>query len=148
MKIAAQIFDSLEGEWSFKRIIPNQGEINGRVVFHKENSSCLKYREEGVFSTVHGDELNSYRDYYYTLNQDRIDIFFDKDLKNLFQSLIFNTNDTYPLKLRSSHLCSKDLYEGTYTFENAGQFNINYVVNGPKKNYTTYTVFKKVYGVS
>ena len=43
----------------------------------------------------------------------------------------------------ATHFCVKDIYASSYKFITNKQFEINHVVRGPKKSYTSKAVYLK-----
>ncbi|KAH8173544.1 flavin-binding monooxygenase-like domain-containing protein [Sarocladium implicatum] len=124
-----------------------------------EESNDLEYLyiEEGEFKTDNGFSFNATRRYVWRYNQrtDKISVWFvqPESLKRadyLFHEIeLTQTEDrSEPWRAKAGHLCVDDYYDVKYLFEfnsiNLKKWNIEYTVNGPKKDYTisgTYTRF-------
>jgi hypothetical protein len=148
----SKIFKNLQGNWKIWRTIPNHGEMEG-IVFFKNidaETNALHYCEEGVFTTVSGESLNTNREYVYRYEDDEISTYFvDKNAADdkpktdrLFHTLIFSASST-TVKATAEHLCERDKYVAIYDFYNDDEFKITYQVKGPAKDYVSNTIFKR-----
>lgn len=113
------------------------------------------YIEDGEFKTDSGFSFNATRRYVWRYNErtDKISVWFvqPESLKRadyLFHEIELSQQEdrSQPWRAKAGHLCVDDYYDVKYMFEfnaiNLRKWNIEYTVNGPKKDYTisgTYT---------
>lgn len=138
----------------------------GRPILDVESDSTLSgpkpetaleylYIENGEFKTDNGFSFNATRRYVWRYDEmlDKISVWFVKpdDLKRadyLFHEIDLHQPEQrdQPFKATSGHLCIDDYYDVSYEFFfkaiNLREWNIEYTVHGPKKDYKirgTYT---------
>lgn len=122
-----------------------------------EHDTSLEYLyiENGEFKTDNGFSFNATRRYVwrYDERKDQISVWFvqPESLKRadyLFHKIELQQQDdrTQPWKAKAGHLCIDDYYDVKYEFAfkavSLKEWNIEYTVNGPQKDYTirgTYT---------
>jgi len=154
---SAEIFKRFPGLWNFTRIAksktPNlpSGTIEGQASFTEAGTDALHYQETGRFSPDVGDALEVRMEYFYYLNtqENRIEKYFAKDGQKtgLFYALKFSQGRSPSLEATGDHLCIADTYKASYQFPSPNDddfksFRLTYTVNGPKKDYTTETIFE------
>jgi|SRR5579871_1205585 len=141
MSAISKIFYSLKGHWKFSRHITDQGTVEGIACFRKKanHPHVLLYREEGVFTSLKGQQHRISQEYEYRYSEEKIDVFFARERNQLLHSLEF----TGPHQASGQHLCGKDTYFAAYQFHFPGSFELQYVVKGPKKDYQIQTLFSK-----
>ena len=147
-----KVFENFKGDWIIKRLIKDlhlnkSSQANGIASFTQSNSEidCLNYIENGkLLLSEENKSINFTRKYIYKIADIRIDIILDDGVTKgeLFQSLFFE-NDEEIVK-GSEHICKLDKHNGTYTFIDENNFNIEYTVNGPKTNLLIRTEYSKV----
>jgi hypothetical protein len=141
MGMVFRTFCSLEGYWKLSRIITNQGFIEGIAYFKKKAHypDTLFYREKGMFTPLNGKSLDISQEYEYRYSKEKISVFFARERYRLLHSLEF----AEPNKALGEHQCGCDTYRATYQFALPDEFELTYVVKGPKKDYQIKTIFKK-----
>lgn len=148
-----QIFNNLQGEWKFKRIISNILEnslekAEGEAAFSKDNmtdSYVFKYQEHGFLQlSSQQKKIKFQRKFIYKYTDAAIEVYFDDgiDKGSLFQKLSLDI-DLNKLS-GSKHLCKLDTYHSTYRFLSEKEFETCYCVDGPKKGYTITTHYQKI----
>ncbi len=143
MNHAPRIFHSLKGNWIFHRIISSHGTIEGTATFSRGSSeNCLHYKEEGVFFDGSGKTYDTFREYFYQLDQDQISVYFCENPLRLFHTLSFVPKLKIPTAT-ASHLCKCDTYDAVYTFSAPDAFSLCYTIKGPQKDYCIQTDFKR-----
>lgn len=142
------VFNSLEGNWKLYRTLSNNGMMSGTAAFIRCDLNELFYRETGLFvPNTNAHTFKVYREYFYCYMKNQIHVFHAENNKptNLLHTLEFITNSkaTFPLQAQAHHVCSQDSYQALYSFF-ATQFQLQYKVKGPKKNYTITTIFDRI----
>lgn len=145
------IFKMLKGAWRLTKITydkMNQRTYKfiGKATFKQLTKNELLFREDGEYiNPLTQEKLNtsSSREYLYTYEDESINVYFAKSNKRdgLFHRL--NRKDLEKKKFDCFHPCKKDTYQTQYRFFNNDEFTIKHIVNGPKKNYTTETTYKR-----
>lgn len=131
------------GAWDYQREFDNGCRGTGAALFKNNVGNRLFYSENGKLILPNGQILNSSVQYEFLLNSRGIDIFFTTPKEALFQSINFELKDgTYTGQ--ASHQCSKDVYSSQYTFFHDKSFETIHNVKGPKKNYISKTLFRKI----
>lgn len=164
MQSTKQIFENLVGIWSIKRVLGNYGTAEGIAKFTLQNqiqiaennvengtvnpldekTLVIDYREElqvkydvSLGSTV---DNSAYKEYVYLYDTVRDKIIKKFTNGNLFYELSIDFDKQ---TANGDHLCEKDLYKATYSFNHPHNFVLTYCVNGPKKDYLIETEFTK-----
>jgi hypothetical protein len=127
-----KLFSNLEGLWHFKRLVSNYGTLEGTALFKKISPNTLHYREEG-----HSSHGTFFQEYLYEYASEISVYFMDKSLLHRLQ---FKHKLTMA---RAEHLCKCDHYSAEYEFLNEQQWRLNYLVRGPKKDFSIQTQFTK-----
>jgi len=138
-----KIFNFLHGKWIFQRTISEHGKVQGHACFNKINNCHLHYFETGIFTDQNNNNYAIHQEYEYIFEDEKIAVYFckNKTEKSLFYFLNF-ISPNYR-QATGEHLCNKDLYQATYTFENSEKFILEYKINGPEKNYRIKTIFAR-----
>ena len=149
----SRIFNQLEGNWVFTRIIHGpeiRAQVTGNAKFIRDsidNNPSLFYREEGELTT---NNLTTpiYKEYLYLLSKTNISVYFsnNKEQGNLYHTLEFQDaeKNIETWKATAFHLCGQDSYNTEYIFQNKEEkFKIIHTVKGPNKNYTSDTTFER-----
>ncbi|KAK9452794.1 hypothetical protein V1511DRAFT_507006 [Dipodascopsis uninucleata] len=164
-----RIFENFDGEWSIDRKIESRtssspsGTLIGTATFVKrdptadEYSAEYLYLEEGDLTFQSGFTVKAKRRYVYRLSKEetggheKITTWFVKvdnedEVDYFFHDFVFLTdNEGISLSARGSHPCVNDMYYCLYNFpsESFSNFNIEYLVQGPNKDYTISTKYSK-----
>lgn len=115
----------------------------GQGEFTPTSHDEYKYIEQGTLTLDHGGVVeNVTRVFLYQFKDEAIQIYYadGPDNGKLFQTLTFK-NDS---EASAEHLCGKDLYKSHYKFEFPESFTITHDVKGPKKDYVSETVFRRL----
>lgn len=154
-----KIFNGLLGKWRMCRTLISRhpmtlpsGTVEGAAIFTPLNKNELHYRESGQFITDSDKRFAIQSDYTYVFheqtaklakysaqNQEKMDFLYNLE--------IANTSANEYLIARGQLLCGSDNYAATYEFDGVVDFNkfsLTYVVKGPKKDYTSVTLFERV----
>lgn len=142
-KTNSSILNELTGQWHFERIYDNESKVIGSAIILKKNQAEFEYSEEGVLTLSDGKSLACSRKYIYKPIPDGFAIYFFETPTKLFQNIVLN-NENGTLCAQATHFCAQDVYASSYALFPDGHFEITHVVRGPKKNYTSKTIFKKI----
>jgi hypothetical protein len=150
-----QLFNHLQGVWQLKRRLGTQGHMQGMARFQTWKEGVLYYQEQGSATFGSSKALLAYRAYAYVYDQGTIAVhFWDKVQKQpagLLHTLYFQSAKTISqvLVATGTHKCADDVYKAHYTFVSQKHFQLTYKVQGPHKNYTIQTYFRReIDGVS
>jgi hypothetical protein len=147
MPSGREIFARLIGTWQFERTIVNtiQSNLSGTVIGEAtfspvvNNPTTLYYLEKGKLRTNNGMEFNVSKSYLYRETQSgKINVHSDED----HHPLLFSLNPDKQGCAKASHFCVNDVYDAGFKF-GENEFAIDYVVQGPNKNYTSRTTYKR-----
>lgn len=145
LEIMSQFYQYLLGQWCFYREIAPHGHAQGIAEFlpmtNKEN--YLYYQEQGQFFPNNQQHFRMQRDYIYVCEENIIDIYHARSgtQGDFFLKLVFESNTPAAM---ATHLCVKDLYQAKFSLINTQTFQIDYHVEGPKKNYLIHTEYLKM----
>lgn len=146
----SEIFSLLEGKWHFNRTIPSMGRVVGQARFAADRIDAqpvLWYREKGKLD-YQGASFAASREYLYLFSATGLAVYFVTagQQGGLFHFLTFSNSPEFSGIWQASahHLCGQDTYTTHYLFDcQADTFEIRHIVNGPRKNYVSTTVFIK-----
>ncbi len=121
------------GNWRFKRTISNpEIVVMGQAVFDQDGYM----RETGNYRLC---DLNQdcYQSYFYQIDQNNFYILkSNKEILHIFDLLDFPN-------FHHTHQCGKDYYSCDFKVISDALFEISYIVKGPKKDYTSKTLYFK-----
>ncbi|KAL6709637.1 hypothetical protein ACN47E_001065 [Coniothyrium glycines] len=165
--VAAAVFRGMQGIWMLKRKIDSRnasapgGVFEGTAQFHPRAPTAPAYSaeylyiEQGRFTMETGYSFPAKRHYVYRYNEssDKITAWFTHE-DGVSVGALFNTWDFYAQDdedhgwmARGHHWCDPDTYCNTceFRFEGASiqTFGITYNVEGPKKDYSHETWYKR-----
>lgn len=137
------ILDDLVGLWHLERCYDNGTKVVGTADFIKKNNRKFEYSEKGVMTLSDGKKLQSNRKYIYKPTANGFEIYFYETPSKLFQTIVLKDKSGI-WSAQATHFCALDVYASSYDFFPDGHFEITHVVRGPKKTYTSKTVFDKI----
>ena len=137
------ILKELIGSWSYEREFDNGSFGRGFACFERTNSNKLKYSETGTLNLTTAAVLKSKRKYYFIANKNKLEIYFFENPKTLFQSFELKSKGN-TLIGKANHQCGSDHYASEYIFKSNGRFKITHEVRGPKKKYSSKTIYSKI----
>ena len=138
------ILEDLVGDWNLERFYDNGAKVLGKANFTKTNANVFEYSEKGVMILADGKEMMCARKYIYKPSPTGFEVYFFENPKELFQNIILTKEKNGNLSAKATHFCAKDVYASSYKFFSDRHFEITHVVCGPKKEYTSKGVFKKI----
>ena len=142
---ASSFFTLLPGRWNITRRFEGEVEgLEGHFAGHAEfavDPNGLSYHEE--LKVV--PRSTSYQDYLYKFQDGQIIIHkvLDGFIADIFMTLRFQEGDNNFLVAEDSHNCNQDVYKGRFTICNSDEFEISYLVRGPKKSYSITTQYTR-----
>ena len=139
-------FERLPGQWNLTRTISDGSIAAGQAEFSLRTPGVLHYLETGELTLSSGYTGKVSREYYYSLEEDHLHVSFADSApgERTFLRLRPAAGDCgSPLQAKDTHLCGRDVYEATYTFESAQRTVIAMRVTGPRKNYTIHTILTR-----
>jgi Family of unknown function (DUF6314) len=148
----ARVFAALEGSWSLQREISGAGSMEGAADFRRVGADLLHYREQGVLRLDSGWTGEASREYFYLLEPgpDGPDIRIafavrDRPGETLHRLRLHTAPEArWPAAGQDVHLCSRDVYQGTYNFVDPDHYTTRVVVTGPAKDYTISTALARI----
>ncbi|KAF2184964.1 hypothetical protein K469DRAFT_665728 [Zopfia rhizophila CBS 207.26] len=165
--VAAAAFTAMQGVWTLQRKIDSRsqfspgGTLKGTAHFHPRNptepgyTAEYLYMEEGTFTMDTGYSFPATRRYVYRYNEDtdKISAWFVKEdgvsVERFFNEMRFQecTDTLKGWIAKGTHWCDPDNYNSSCEFRFRGAsletFGITYDVNGPKKDYTMESWYKR-----
>lgn len=139
---AAWQFEWLLGEWAFEREISGRGPMNGMAAITWVEGKRALYRESGELILKDGQRLQSHQSYFYDQTEDGFEVRF-YDTGKLFHQLTFEPTPNGDWRATASHNCAADRYDSQYLFQSNGTFEVSHNVEGPRKDYTIRTTYRK-----
>lgn len=149
---ATEVFESLEGKWRFERDVSGKdgGKMQGTAVFRACDTGVLHYAEHGVFHQEGNPQpFKTHREYLYRMEENGQLCVYFKDGESmeparLFHEIVFREGSR---KATGGHYCKPDQYDAAYEFLSPKEFLITYQVKGPRKDYSSRTLFTKIQGI-
>lgn len=137
------LLDRLEGTWVLSRIIEAQATMTGRAAFNRQDADTLTYREEGRVQLADGKSFDAHREYRFQRAPGGFTVYFAELPPRVFHNIeLMRAGDAFIGQ--ATHLCTPDVYESAYCFRSDGTFSIRHTVHGPRKDYVSITVFKRL----
>ena len=144
MNSIKKIFLSLQGKWHLSRRISgsHMAHATGSATFEETtHPNELQYSEDVEITLNEGTTFNGYQHYIYRLeDENKLNVYFSDGLR-LFHSIEGTDADNTP-EHKASHYCQPDTYATSYFFSESA-FQIEHRVNGPQKNYVSYTTYHR-----
>lgn len=127
------------GSWTFERQIDDrlghqQGWVHGQARFTAEGD-LIRYHEQGALRIGDGPIMTAERSYLWRFGEN-VEVMFDDGRP-------FHEFAPTGEGQGSDHFCGEDMYRVVYDFTNWPGWSSTYVVTGPRKDYTSRTVFKR-----
>jgi len=133
------LYDTLRGNWNINRVIDDrhadqQAFFTGHASF-EEADLLLMYGEDGELS-IGSTKMRASRRYIWLLEGENIKVSYENGLP--FHE--FKVSDG---KAKAKHLCGDDIYYAEYSFYLQDSWRVIWTVNGPRKDYTSTTVYSR-----
>ena len=130
MSFVPELSDFL-GEWRISRLVEDrlsgqQGRFEGQAWF-RPKGAFLKYREEGQLRLGGGPAMTAVRDYVWRQDGNRIAVDYGDGR---------SFHDFNPADPVARHLCEPDDYRVRYDFTCWPEWQAEWTVMGPRKDYT------------
>lgn len=126
-----------EGLWQLERRVTDgsgrQARLSGEARWTREGEA-LAYHEAGLLTMQDGPPIRAERRLTWRAG---LQVFFEDG--RFFHAVP-------PLGGRVSHWCDPDSYEGNYDFDAWPDFEVSWVVNGPRKDYHMHTIYRRARG--
>lgn len=140
------LFKLLFGQWHLDRtIFSPSGEVvargAGSAAFspHEKIGNTWVYGEKGEVQYGRSPPLRFRKSYFYSLKEERLSIFFDAELKELYHTIEFPNTCCG----EGEHLCKNDLYSTKYRFEKLPrEYSQEVTIDGPNKKYVISTRYR------
>ena len=139
----ATLFPRLAGRWRIAREIGRTASLQGEAVFAQGADGALRYRESGRLLLVSGNELEAERHYIFRAAPDGFAVFFAEPPHALFHEIALRVEEG-TLTGEAAHDCQPDNYLSRYLFAPDGSFTVRHRVTGPRKDYESVTVYRRV----
>ena len=140
----AEVFGRLAGKWTIDRRIENHGSLEGVASFTPTATGWANYHEEGRLRLAHGYEGDVEQRYLYRQLGVGFAVYFRDEPLRLFHEIHLAPSEQAHLTGIAKHWCKSDLYVTRYDFMLGGKFVIRHRVRGPRKDYTTYTWYRRI----
>ena len=129
------------GHWGVTRTIEDRhsnqtGRFDGEATFVQKSSGALSYVETGQMRLGHGPSMTATRSYIWQFNDGRVDVFFEYGRP-------FHSFAPIGTSAGTDHPCGEDYYSVAYDFLDWPSWSAVWTVSGPRKDYTSSTIFKR-----
>lgn len=143
---ASDIFDRLQGEWSFVREVPGKATMSGRARIAATGEGWARYDETARVRLADGSTLTGSQSYRYRRlppPANGFDVLF-ADTGELFERLDFRSAPEGSLRADAEHLCAADRYISIFTLDAEDRLSVEHTVTGPGKDYVVRTAYRRV----
>ena len=139
------IFDRLQGEWTFVREVPGKATMTGRARIASTGEGWASYDESARVRLTDGSTLSGSQSYRYRrlpAPANGFDVLF-ADTGELFERLDFRSASDGSLQADAEHLCPPDRYLSRFTLDREDRLAVEHTVTGPKKDYVVRTSYRR-----
>jgi hypothetical protein len=155
MKEPTNLLEVFLGNWCVERQINTLGRTDGKAsftLFSAKSKNILKYEESGIFFNTSGKSFKVSQSLLFenitskTSQESSWQVWKTAPVESLLHTLYFQSTgkDNFPKVAEDTHVCSKDSYNARFTIINPVNIEIYYKVLGPKKDYHSICVLKKI----
>jgi hypothetical protein len=140
------IFERLQGEWTFVREVPGKATMTGRARIAPTGEGQARYDETARVRLTDGSTLTGSRSYRYRrlpAPANGFDVLF-AETGELFERLDFRSAPDGSLRADAEHFCASDRYVSHFTLDARDHLAVEHTVTGPSKNYVVRTAYRKV----
>jgi hypothetical protein len=144
--LSPDIFDRLQGEWTFVREVPGKATMTGRARIAPTGEGRARYDETARVRLTDGSRLTGRQSYWYRrlpAPANGFEVYF-AETGELFERLDFRTVPDGSLRADAEHDCPPDRYVSQFTLDAEGRLAVEHTVTGPDKNYVVRTAYRKV----
>jgi hypothetical protein len=140
------IFDRLQGEWTFLRDVPGKASMTGRARIAPTGEGRARYDETARVLLADGNILTGSQSYRYRrlpAPANGFDVLFAES-GELFERLDFRSTPDGGLRADAEHHCPPDRYVSSFTLDPEDRLSVEHTVTGPNKNYVVRTAYRRV----
>jgi hypothetical protein len=144
-KAGPDIFDRLQGEWTFIREVPGKATMTGRARIAPTGQAYARYDETARVRLADGNTLTGSQSYRYRRlppPANGFDVLF-AETGELFERLDFRSAPDGSLRADAVHDCPPDHYVSHFTLDAEDHLAVEHTVTGPKKNYVVRTEYRR-----
>lgn len=141
----ADVFDRLQGEWSFVREVPGKATMTGRARILPTGEGRARYDESARVLLADGKTLTGSQSYRYRrlpLPANGFDVLFAEN-EELFERLDFHPSPDGSLRADAEHHCAPDHYVSHFTLDREDRLFVEHTVKGPHKDYVVRTTYRR-----
>ena len=128
------------GVWTLERTITDKfGQMNGRFAGQavlSPDAQGLTYHEAGKLTLANGSQMRAERQYVWRISEERIRVCFA-------DGTAFHSFAPAGICKGTPHTCGADLYRCTYDFRDWPRWTTTWIVNGPRKDYTSVSSYQR-----
>lgn len=146
MKRSPDIFDRLQGEWTFVREVPGKATMTGRAHITSTGEGKARYNETARVRLANGKTLTGSQSYVYRrlpASASGFDVLF-AETGELFERLDFHASADGTLRADAEHDCPPDHYVSQFVLDPEDRLSVEHAVSGPHKNYVVRTAYRRV----
>ena len=137
----AEVFAFLLGAWSVEREVSGQASLAGTAHVRTTGGGAAEFCEHLAVRTIHGAAFAGSQRYEMRQTADGFALYFARTT-TLFQDVRFVHGTG--LHAEARHHCGQDSYESTYRIGRSGDFILQHTVRGPRKNYSSISIYRRV----
>jgi Family of unknown function (DUF6314) len=142
----SDIFDRLQGDWTFVREVPGKATMTGRARIESTGEGRARYNESARVRLADGSQLTGSQSYVYRrlpAPANGFDVLF-ADTGELFERLDFRSSPDGSVRADAEHDCPPDRYVSHFTLDAEDRLAVEHTVTGPEKNYVVRTAYRRV----
>ncbi|HEX3986889.1 MAG TPA: DUF6314 family protein [Acidobacteriaceae bacterium] len=140
------VFDRLQGEWSFVREVPGKAKMTGRARILPTGEGRARYDETARVLLADGKTLTGSQSYLYRrlpAPANGFDVLFSEN-EELFERLDFHLSSDRSLRADAEHHCPPDHYVSHFALDREDHLFVEHAVRGPRKDYVVRTTYRRV----
>ena len=140
------VFERLQGEWTFVREVPGKATMNGRARIMPTGEGRARYDETARIRLADGKTLTGSQSYRYRRlpsPANGFDVLFAEN-EELFERLDFHGAPDGSVRADAEHHCPPDHYVSHFTLDREDRLVVEHKVQGPNKDYVVHTTYRKV----
>jgi hypothetical protein len=145
-QLAKDVFDRLQGEWTFVREVPGKATMTGRAHIAPTGPAQASYDETARVLLADGTALTGSQSYRYRrlpAPANGFDVLF-AETGELFERLDFRPAPDGSLRADAEHDCPPDHYVSHFTLDAEDHLAVEHSVTGPNKNYVVRSAYRRV----